>query len=120
MDADSGAVRKRSKILLPVVAAACALLAAACGSSASSGASSSASAGGNSAASTAASPAQPTKTLVVGAPQAPPTLDPTANAAQAIDEVVDYNVLQHLIQLAPNGTGAGARRGQPRRPRGRY
>jgi peptide/nickel transport system substrate-binding protein len=43
------------------------------------------------------------KTLVIGSEQAPPTLDPTANAAQAIDEVVDYNVLQHLVQLAPDG-----------------
>jgi peptide/nickel transport system substrate-binding protein len=32
------------------------------------------------------------------------TLDPTANASAAIDEVIDYNVLQHLVQLAPNGT----------------
>jgi peptide/nickel transport system substrate-binding protein len=43
------------------------------------------------------------KSLVIGSQQAPPTLDPTANAAQAIDEVVDYNVLQHLVQLAPDG-----------------
>jgi len=42
--------------------------------------------------------------LVIGSQVAPPTLDPTANAAQAIDEVIDYNVLQHLVQLAPNGT----------------
>jgi peptide/nickel transport system substrate-binding protein len=44
------------------------------------------------------------RTLVIGSQVAPPTLDPTANAAQAIDEVIDYNVLQHLVQLAPNGT----------------
>ncbi len=44
------------------------------------------------------------KVLVVGSEVAPPTLDPTANAAQAIDEVVDYNVLQHLVQLAPDGS----------------
>jgi peptide/nickel transport system substrate-binding protein len=88
MDADSGRGRKRSKVLLPAAAAACALLAAACASS---------SAGGP------GSPATASKILVVGAPQAPPTLDPTANAAQAIDEVVDYNVLQHLVQLAPDG-----------------
>lgn len=44
------------------------------------------------------------KTLVVGSSNVfPPTLDPTANASQAIDEVIDYNVLQHLCQLAPNG-----------------
>jgi peptide/nickel transport system substrate-binding protein len=103
MDADSGRVRKRSKVLLPAAAAACTLLTAACGSSASSN---SAASGSGSAAgsSSAASPAVASRTLVVGAPQAPPTLDPTANAAQAIDEVVDYNVLQHLVQLAPNGT----------------
>ena len=44
------------------------------------------------------------KILVVGSSVFPPTLDPTANAAQAIDEVIDYNVLQHLVELAPNGT----------------
>ena len=56
------------------------------------------------AASAATRPAAVTaKTLVIGSQQAPPTLDPTANAAQAIDEVVDYNVLQHLVQLAPDG-----------------
>ena len=52
---------------------------------------------------TVAPDATSSKTLVIGSEQAPPTLDPTANAAQAIDEVVDYNVLQHLVQLAPNG-----------------
>ncbi len=42
--------------------------------------------------------------LVVGSSNVfPPTLDPTANASQAIDEVIGYNVLQHLVQLAPNG-----------------
>lgn len=49
-------------------------------------------------------PALSNKTLVVGSTVFPPTLDPTANAAAAIDEVVDYNVLQHLVQIAPNGT----------------
>ncbi len=49
--------------------------------------------------------AQPLKTLTIGSSNVfPPTLDPTANASQAIDEVIDYNVLQHLVQLAPNGT----------------
>jgi peptide/nickel transport system substrate-binding protein len=44
------------------------------------------------------------KKLFIGSSVFPPTLDPTANAAQAIDEVIDYNVLQHLVELAPNGT----------------
>jgi peptide/nickel transport system substrate-binding protein len=52
---------------------------------------------------TVAPNASSSKTLVIGSEQAPPTLDPTANAAAAIDEVVDYNVLQHLVQLAPDG-----------------
>jgi peptide/nickel transport system substrate-binding protein len=108
MGADSGKARRRSRILLPGAVAACALLAAACSSSSSSASSSSASASVSSSASSpspsAASTTAALKTLVVGAPQAPPTLDPTSNAAQAIDEVVDYNVLQHLVQLAPNGT----------------
>lgn len=43
------------------------------------------------------------QTLVIGSQVAPPTLDETANASSAIDEVVDYNVLQHLVQLAPSG-----------------
>jgi peptide/nickel transport system substrate-binding protein len=42
-------------------------------------------------------------TLTVGSSVAPPTLDLTSNPAAAIDEVLDYNVYQHLVQLAPNG-----------------
>ena len=42
-------------------------------------------------------------TIVVGSNVAPPTLDLTANPAAAIDEVLDYNVYQHLAQLTPNG-----------------
>ena len=42
-------------------------------------------------------------TLVIGSNVAPPTLDLTANPAAAIDEVLDYNVYQHLAQLTPNG-----------------
>ncbi|MHB1894097.1 MAG: ABC transporter substrate-binding protein [Candidatus Dormibacteria bacterium] len=55
------------------------------------------------------SPTPPTKTpklqtLTIGSSNVfPPTLNPTANASQAIDEVIDYNVLQHLVQLAPSG-----------------
>jgi peptide/nickel transport system substrate-binding protein len=48
---------------------------------------------------------QPLKTLTIGSSNVfPPTLDLTANASQAIDEVIDYNVLQHLAELAPNGS----------------
>jgi peptide/nickel transport system substrate-binding protein len=43
------------------------------------------------------------RVLTIGSEVFPVTLDPTANASAAIDEVVDYNVLQHLVQLAPNG-----------------
>lgn len=39
----------------------------------------------------------------IGSPVSPPTLDPTANAAAAITEVVDYNIYQHLVQLDPAG-----------------
>ncbi len=47
---------------------------------------------------------QSLKTLTVGSSNVfPPTLNPTANASQAIDEVIDYNVLQHLVELAPDG-----------------
>ncbi len=43
-------------------------------------------------------------TLTIGSSNVfPPTLNPTANASQAIDEVIDYNVLQHLVELAPDG-----------------
>lgn len=48
--------------------------------------------------------AAPAGTLTIGSSVAPPSLDPTSNAAAAIDEVFDYNVYQHLVQLAPNGT----------------
>lgn len=41
--------------------------------------------------------------LVIGSQIAPPALDPTANASAAIDEVFDYNVYQHLVQLDPKG-----------------
>jgi len=48
--------------------------------------------------------ARSNKTLIIGSSVFPPTLDPTANAAQAIDEVIDYNVLQHLVELTPKGS----------------
>lgn len=42
-------------------------------------------------------------TLVIGSAVAPPSLDPTSNASAAIDEVFDYNVYQHLVELDPKG-----------------
>ncbi|MGH9067232.1 MAG: ABC transporter substrate-binding protein [Acidimicrobiales bacterium] len=42
-------------------------------------------------------------TLVVASAVAPPTLDLTSNPAAAIDEVLDYNVYQHLVELDPKG-----------------
>jgi peptide/nickel transport system substrate-binding protein len=42
-------------------------------------------------------------TLVVASSVFPPTLDPTANAAAAIDEVFEYNVYQNLVELDPKG-----------------
>lgn len=41
--------------------------------------------------------------LVIGSAVAPPSLDPTSDASAAIDEVFDYNVYQHLVQLDPKG-----------------
>jgi peptide/nickel transport system substrate-binding protein len=93
---NGGRAGRRSAIVLPAAVVACAALAAACSSAASSS--------GSSSSSPAASTTAALKTLVVAAAAAPPTLDPTSNASQAIDQVVDYNVLQHLVQLAPNGT----------------
>jgi peptide/nickel transport system substrate-binding protein len=66
-----------------------ALCAAGCGSAKSTGPSS--------------SPSGPSGSLTIGSSVAPPGLDPTANAAAAIDEVMDYNVYQHLVQLDPKG-----------------
>jgi peptide/nickel transport system substrate-binding protein len=45
----------------------------------------------------------PSKALVVASSVFPPTLDPTANPAAAIDEVFEYNVYQNLVQLDPKG-----------------
>jgi peptide/nickel transport system substrate-binding protein len=47
--------------------------------------------------------AAPARTLVVASSVFPPTLDPTANPAAAIDEVFEYNVYQNLVQLDPKG-----------------
>jgi peptide/nickel transport system substrate-binding protein len=79
---------------LALVAVTVTALAAACSSSSSSGAPGSAS----------SAAAAPPGTLTIGSSVAPPSIDPTSNAAAAIDEVFDYNVYQHLVQLAPNGS----------------
>jgi peptide/nickel transport system substrate-binding protein len=41
---------------------------------------------------------------MIGTTVAPPSLDPTSNAAAATTAVVDYNVYQHLVQLDPKGS----------------
>ncbi len=88
-------VNRRSAALAAV---ACTVMALAAACSSSSGGS--ASGGADSAAGGAAAPGG---TLTIGSDVAPPSIDPTSNAAAAIDEVFDYNVYQHLVQLAPNG-----------------
>jgi peptide/nickel transport system substrate-binding protein len=84
---------KRRMLGRALPAIACLALAAGCSSSSTSGSSA-----GGSAAKTAGG------TLTIGSSVAPPTLDLTSNPAAAIDEVLDYNVYQHLVQLAPNGS----------------
>jgi peptide/nickel transport system substrate-binding protein len=42
-------------------------------------------------------------TVTIASTVAPPTMDLTSNPAAAIDEVLDYNVYQHLVQLDPKG-----------------
>lgn len=70
---------------------ALALLATACSSASTKSTSSSASAESRN------------RTLVIGSQVAPPSLDLTSNPAAAIEEVLDYNVYQHLVQITPNG-----------------
>jgi peptide/nickel transport system substrate-binding protein len=86
---------------LAAVACTVAALAAACSSSPSS--STTGGASGSAASSSAAGGQAAGGTLTIGSSVAPPSIDPTSNAAAAIDEVFDYNVYQHLVQLAPNG-----------------
>jgi len=69
------------------------VLTAGCSSSGSSGAASTGPGGS----------AAPAGTLTIGSSAAPPSLDPTSSPSAAIDEVLDYNVYQHLVQLSPNG-----------------
>lgn len=84
----------RRSTSLAVLALTALVLAAGCSSSGTSPAS----AGGGS-----GSAGAPAGTLTIGSSVAPPSLDLTSNPAAAIDEVFDYNVYQHLVQLAPNG-----------------
>lgn len=49
------------------------------------------------------SAASTNRTLVIGSEVAPPSLDLTSNPAAAIQEVLDYNVYQHLVQFTPKG-----------------
>jgi peptide/nickel transport system substrate-binding protein len=65
---------------------------------------SSASPSGSATTGSGSSAAAPAGTLTIGSSVAPPSIDPTSNPAAAIDEVLDYNVYQHLVQLAPNGS----------------
>ena len=83
--------RRMLGLALPAVAASLALVAGC-----SSGSSGSTSTGGSTSGGKGG-------TLTIGSSVAPPTLDLTANPAAAIDEVFDYNVYQHLVQLDPKG-----------------
>jgi peptide/nickel transport system substrate-binding protein len=92
-------------LALPV---ACLVLAAGCSSSSGGGSTGGSSTSGGSTKSTGSSGStggtSASGSLTIGSNVAPPTLDLTSNAAAAIDEVLDYNVYQHLVQLAPNGS----------------
>lgn len=81
---------RRRMLGLAVPVAACLALVAGCSSGGGSGS------GGN-------GPSGQGGTLTIGSSVAPPTLDLTSNPAAAIDEVLDYNVYQHLVQLDPKG-----------------
>lgn len=48
-------------------------------------------------------PEKQTRTLTVGASAEPPTMDPTANDAAAIPQVLLYNVYETLVKLDSNG-----------------
>jgi peptide/nickel transport system substrate-binding protein len=81
------------------IVAAVALGAAGCGSGSGGGSGSSGTSTGSGSTSSGGS----SQTLTIGSNVAPPTLDPTASPSAAIDEVFDYNVYQHLVQLTPAG-----------------
>lgn len=85
----------RRTVAWAVVSAGAAMVIAGCSSGGSSG---SASSGGAASSSGAGSSSG---TLSIAALVAPPSLDPTSNPAAAIDQVFDYNVYQHLVQLDP-------------------
>ena len=63
----------------------------------------SSSGGSSGVASTGLGGSAPAGTLTIGSSAAPPSLDPTSSPSAAIDEVLDYNVYQHLVQLSPSG-----------------
>jgi peptide/nickel transport system substrate-binding protein len=86
---------KRRKLGWALPAIACLALAAGCSSSSSPGSSKTSSSSGGT--------VKTGGSLTIGSSVAPPTLDLTSNPAAAIDEVLDYNVYQHLVELAPNG-----------------
>ncbi|MGH2908714.1 MAG: ABC transporter substrate-binding protein [Solirubrobacteraceae bacterium] len=83
------------------IVAAIALSAAGCGSGSGGGSGSGSSQSSTGSGSTSSGGSS--QTLTIGSNVAPPTLDPTASPAAAIDEVFDYNVYQHLVQLTPSG-----------------
>ena len=108
--------RRHASTIAIVAAMALPFTLAACGSGSSSSSSSSASSGGSttsgattssastsSAASSGTAGTGASQILTDGTNVAPPTLDPTASPSAAIDEVFDYNVYQHLVQLTPSG-----------------
>lgn len=96
-------MRARRMAILAVCALGVALVAGACGAGASSSGGSSGATAGTSPGSTAFTPHDTSATLVIGSEVFPPSLDLTSNASAAIDEVLDYNVYQHLVQLDPKG-----------------
>ncbi|HEX3914386.1 MAG TPA: ABC transporter substrate-binding protein [Steroidobacteraceae bacterium] len=51
-----------------------------------------------------ASPAQGAQRMIIGTQLEPPVLDPTANPAAAISEVLYQNVYEGLVQFAADGT----------------
>jgi peptide/nickel transport system substrate-binding protein len=100
----------RGKAVVAASTVALALVLAACGSGKTSGSSSgtSASSGTSGSSTTAKTGTSSSGTstngiLTIGSAVYPPSLDPTSNASAAIDEVFDYNVYQHLVQLDPKG-----------------
>jgi len=44
------------------------------------------------------------RSLVVAVPDEPPVLDPTTNASASIDQILNHNVYEGLLAVAPDGT----------------